>query len=470
MDKLKSELKTLKFWSIFTAYIETTLLIHNNTSFQTLEFALRENHFYNDTTPERQSEIYSNLYLTITVTSLVLSLIAGFITDAKGTWWSRCLAQILMFIGIIAGFFISAERHYLIWIAYPLFYAGGSVNSESNMLCYILYPTKIGMLSSLTGLSVAASQAWYLFYKDICIPFENLKLFWGIMLALMPFMVFRTFILLPKLKVTSHGKQQSLGWKTRKDEYEEFNNLTITSDYEITPMKKQDSVPNSTSTNSKPKSTLFKELTRPHIVMLFTWCCISDFRVYLYYSKFQYWLRTKTMDAKYISKYTKVFSYCLMSQMIADPLCGFFIDLANRFYRKRLKFDHVKATVLTCAGSLIVCTFLLTTVSFLQVQDFQPSGWNIISAGISVAFIDSIRFSAKFMFLFTVIDGEFIPRVMGIGSFFIILVNISLIVATKLVNQYSDGDWNGLFNVLGYVTAGSVVLPLGIIYIYFFKK
>ena len=74
------------------------------------------------------------------------------------------------------------------------------------------------------------------------------------------------------------------------------------------------------------------------------------------------------------------------------------------------------------------------------------------------------------MFLFTVIDGEFIPRVMGIGSFFIILVNISLIVATKLVNQYSDGDWNGLFNVLGYVTAGSVVLPLGIIYIYFFKK
>lgn len=491
--------KTMKFWSIATAYAETIALIHVGNSFQTLEYALRENGFFNETTnaanetapttPEQQSQIYSNLFMTNLTTCLLMSLFIGFVTDAKGTWWSRCIGQIFMVIGIVCGMMISLERQYLVFVAYPLFYAGGMVNSEMNMLCYILYPKKMGMLSSLTGFSVGAAQAWYIWYKDLCLPFENLKYFWMVMLALMPLMTVRTFLLMPKLKVTIDIDR--LGWETRNDDYATFGKKAVDSEEEKTMMAKDEAEATSMITPAEKDPTLFSELFRPPVLALFCWCLLSDYRVFLYYSKFQPWLRYKVgglnaTESEYfsdvaigneieikatrdsiISLQTSTFTWCMMSQMLTDPFCGFFIDLASKLYRSKLNLDHKKSTVLTCAVGLAFCTIFLAGISFLQVQDFN--GRFIVAAGVCAAFIDSIRFSCKFMFIFTIIDSRVVGRVMGFGSFLIIMVNGLISLTNMFVETYCGGNWDQVFGPLGYITVFSLLFPAFIIYYYFYR-
>lgn len=488
--KFFQEAKKLKFWTIATLYVEVILMFHQHNNFSSLEYALRENGFYEGKNEEEKLSIYSWLLAMIIVAMFSLAILNGFIIDTIGTWYSRVLAQILLITGISTALMITKENSYLIWIAYPLFYGGGYMATEAGLLTYVLYPKQMGMLSSLTGVSVGGSALWYLFYKKICTPFENTRIWWWIMMSFQPLVTLRTFFLMPKLKVTKNGTDR-VGWQTRHDTYANFKDKET--EKQIYKIQKHDpenkaeiekltsqlnnqvtEKSETTQQKSAPSTTFLKELFKAQNFLFFCWWFISDIRQLSYMSKYQSWLRTKTQDAEEVSSFTEIYSKCMMVQMITEPCCGRFLDFIRATFQAKIfkKGDanetFTKSMVLTtCIG------FILTSISTSLTSFFQArspfSIVNIIGAGVATVTTDSFRWSCKFMFLFTTVNPEFTPRVLAFSNIFIILANL-VVPQLNYVLKIFDNDWDQFNMALGFLSLSSMLFPILILYIYFGKN
>ena len=315
---------------VITSYIESFLLDHTLKSFQTLEYGFRENNFFPNQTESQKVQTYSWLYTTSVLTMSLFSLIGGFLLDYYGTWFVRCFSHFFQLIGAILAIFISQDKTYLIWIAYPLFYGAPLILHMTNALTYDLFPKIKGTLTASTYIALGGAQLWYLIYKKICIPYSNVKYFWIGFIIFIPLVAMRTFLLMPKLKIMENRKE--IGWKTRKDSYQQF--LENDSDGQDNDNK-----------GRKPtffSKKLFKEMFRIQNVCLFLWFFIFDILSSLYFAEYQPWLRYKLSDdTEDISSYTEIYNYMLFFQIPLGVFSGVTIDAINNYLMKKLKYRVV---------------------------------------------------------------------------------------------------------------------------------
>lgn len=475
MFNFKQEIKTLKFWSLATFYLETFLLFHLPKSYQTIEYSLRENDFFQGKTEDELKLTYSYLYSMIQVLMFSLGAVNGLIIDRYGTWYSRFVSQILMCFGLIFAISTTPETSSLVFLSLPLFYGGGYMAVEIGCLSWVVYPKNIGVLSAFIGIAINASQVWYIYYKQHATPFEDTKYFWYLMLSFQPLMLARTVLMCPKLKVTETIDR--MGWKTRHDTYDNFYESLVEEREEINHIE----VTSFNTTHSgngfqarevgqeKAPNSFFKEIKKPSYILLATWWLISDVRMIEYYSLFQPWLRSKTENDILISHFTQLFTKITIFQSITEPICGQILDYLNHYWTKKYHFNDKKSMILTSMLGLIFCSITTCLVSLFQSIPGSNSSemtltFAIKSAGLSAILTDSVRWTCRYYFLFKTVDPEYFPRVMA-------NCNLITLVANLIVPNlhFVNGNLNLFHKIFSGFSFSTVVIPLLILKIQFRK-
>ena len=452
--------KDKRFWCIFTSIIESILLGHDLVSFQTLEYALRENDFYSNKTEEQKVLTYSRLYSCIWICLTVFGFLTGAIIDKWGLWHSRSVGHLFLLIGTISAIFITPTNDYLLWIAYPCFYTGGWLLIESHIFIWPLYPEQFGKIVALEGVAISAAQLWYTYYKQICIPFSNLKYWWMMMLCFIPISVFRTFYFNPKLKATKDYSPK-IGWEARFDTYEMVRQERLEASNDLN------------NENEKHNGSVFlnkdfwKELIKIPNLCLIIWWFLVELKITFYVSEFQPWLRFKVDDdSEDVSHYSEVYNYMLLVGIAIEPICGFFIDLFNKFYEKVLKLNSTKTAILMSQGLFIWGSCAICLQSFLQATKFYIWTVNLTSALNTLT--EATRWTGKFIYTFAVVDERFTATILAVQGIFAVLTKLLVPLFGQLATEVFDGDWSELCWILGYIEIGSLIFPLLVIYIFFF--
>lgn len=299
-----------RFWCIITCYLEIFLICHDLVSFQTLEYAFRENNFYPEKSPEELTLIYNRLYTYIQCMLIIYAFLQGFLVDNFSLWANRLIAHIMMFVGALLAIFIDQNRTWLIWLAYPLFYAGGWALMYTCLFVFDYFPNSSAKITSGIGVFINLSQVWYLFYKEICIPFSNVKYFWVMMLLFQPLTWARTVYLTPKWKVNQF--YQKIGWETRFDTKEMHSKISRGPQNPEKETRNESEASRNLSFFQKIRE-IFKQTFQFPIIILLIWWFPVQTKAEFWFANFQDWIRWKVPnDVDYetnISYLTKIFEY-----------------------------------------------------------------------------------------------------------------------------------------------------------------
>lgn len=460
---VKSLCQELKFWSIATIYLEIAIIVHLTKSYQTIEYSLRENNFYSDLDDLQRDSVFSYLCSSTNVIMCLVASCNGFIVDRFGTWVSRCIAHVFVITGLIILMNISSIHENLIWLGYPLFCSGGYLLADSSFLTYVLYPNNLGSLTSFSGLGLSAAQLWYLWYKNICVPIENTKIFWIVILCFQPLSILRTFLLMPKLKVTKFI--HNIGWKTRYDDYAELNQKISDFQGENNTTEKSESDSDlQKSTKPVNQVSFWKEITKFPVAIFMPFWFLANLRNAQYFTLYQPWLRSETENPDQISNFTKLFTVLCLVSIITEPIFGRILDVLIKYFEKRGR-SNFNATILVTNLGFIWSTLCMTMISVSQA--IGPFGvGNIISAGTFVALNDSVRWSCRFIFLYTIVDPRVAPRILSTTTFIGVLSSLVAPQFNLLVSRVFDGNWDTLNWIFASVSFMSGIVPICILYFY----
>lgn len=155
--------------------------------------------------------------------------------------------------------------------------------------------------------------------------------------------------------------------------------------------------------------------------------------------------------------------YCVVIFIIFDPITGAIYDYFGKISDRYFGENNSKTSqiIRSMAGCIYVS-------SLASIQSFIGCYWPAESFGaipviLSVAchsLCDTIKYSAKFILFFGLIDQNYQGAAFSIGNLFQMCAALLVPIYGQIVDNNLDGNWDQMIKILGYVTVVDTFLPI----------
>lgn len=435
-----------RFWIIATGLFEAFIFAHTPAVFQSYDYVLRENDYFQDQnhtkTDEDLSKTYGQLYTLVTLTASVSMFATGIITDMFGFWYARFYLHTVCFIGLVSLTFMSLYHvDWLAWIGVPFFVGNSHAFTRMyNFQCKI-YPEKTTFLMALQFVPITMAQLMYIPYTRM----SQQAYFYIAILACLPYSIARTFIYCPKRNIYDAQGQMRFGLETRHDP--PLKREEVTSD--------TSKVENTTPSDSIP---FWKVLIQPIYLFLYPAFIIIYIRLGIFIACYQSWIRFKAKDYdnpdEIVSSFTAFYSIFQFSGALTIPLIGLGFDFLGKFLVSKFNWPLQKSTAAVGILMLFFDCGIFFAIDFMSLIPGIGAQTYVIL--FIVVTVQGSLYSARTLFIYGTSSQNLHGRILAVTNVMLFSAGLTTPLFPTLVNETFDGNWD----TLSYVFIAAMIVAV----------